>query len=473
MGIIKSPLKVVVFYLAFSLLTLLISYLIFSRIFHNENQVYTFNEVRLLTNNTMLLIEEHYDGLQDELVVDKLIEDINQYNSSLEVINTEGQIVFDSNNKNIYDENKYVDIRHNIHYDASFQRNIDAFVRFSFPVVVESRQVANAIFYLPSRLVVKDNLMQNIVLSIMPIVVVLVILFISLAIFYLNFRQKVIKPINELEKSAVEIGRGNLDGKIIYSEDNELGRFCRSFDFMRMELKDSLERQSTYEKERKEFITKISHDLRTPVASIKAYVEGLKDGVANNPEKVDKYLNVIDNKTNSLVRLIEDLFQHSLRDLGKFSINKSEQYSKDLLTRMISPFIVQLENGPLQLIVKGDFPNVLINVDEVRLEQVIVNLIHNAIKYTPDKGRIIFSVRNEEEELIVSVRDTGYGVATEEMNRIFDSFYRGERFKGRDFDGSGLGLSICKYIVEEHGGRIWVESRMNEGSLFCFSIPKV
>jgi signal transduction histidine kinase len=268
-----------------------------------------------------------------------------------------------------------------------------------------------------------------------------------------------------------EVRKGNYRLNLHCEQGNEIGKLTQSFDMMGKELEQSLLTREKLERERKELVANISHDIKTPIASIKAYSEGLRDGIADHPEMAKKYIDVILEKANSLTKLVNDLLEHSLQDLGNFKINLVECYSQQMLINIITPLQIQLSAQGCNLTIDGEIPDVLIKADIMRLEQVIANIIQNAVKYTK-LGKIIFKAVIEDNCLLISIKDNGMGIPPEEIPFIFERFYRGEHAKNSKVDGSGLGLSICKYIVEQHGGNIFVESAVDKGSTFYFTIPK-
>lgn len=469
MKLVKRPFLLLTTYLIISLLTL--SYLFISAQPQEDKSNYTFNQARLLTNPVLSTIEENYTRISDTNVFADIIQPhLEELSAGLEIIDTGGRVLYSSEDAAAFSMGRTVDLKSHLNYDASFAAGAGDLVKFSFPLVQDNTQVANAVFLLPKDLIQAEDPIGP-WRFITPVALLLTAILLAFILLQHSFAKKVSQPLHQLNSAVSQVARGNFDGRIQQIQDNELGRVCRAFDIMRLELRDSLERQRDYDKSRKELITKISHDLKTPVSSIKAYVEGLKDGIANDPATWDKYLTVIDRKTESLARLIDDLLQHSLQELGQMRIEKREVYSRDLLEAILEPIQIQFANSSVSFRIDGELPNILISADPARLEQVIVNLVHNARKYTADGGEIVFSARNKEYFLEISLRDTGAGISRQDLPHIFDNFYRSQKF-ARDIEGSGLGLAICKYIVEEHGGKINVHSQPGRGSTFSFTIAK-
>lgn len=298
------------------------------------------------------------------------------------------------------------------------------------------------------------------------------LMFISLIILFTWYISRtILKPVRELSIATEKITQGDLEFSITYKKNDELGRFCQAFETMRVRLRDSLEKQREYEKSRIEMIAGISHDLRTPISSIKGYVEGLIDGVAEDQAMVDRYLAVIKGKTEQLDRQIEDLFQFSQLEVGRLEINPIEMDSRKLLENIFQELELQWENTQLKLNIIRPVPTVRIKADKQRIEQVIGNLINNAIQYAGEGSSIEINSYLEANELHISVRDNGQGIAADDLPYIFDRFYRGEKSRSRRYGGTGLGLATCMYLIEAHGGRIWAESIEGEGAVFTFTIP--
>ncbi|MCK6538493.1 MAG: ATP-binding protein [Anaerolineales bacterium] len=235
-------------------------------------------------------------------------------------------------------------------------------------------------------------------------------------------------------------------------------------------LVQDLTRVRRLETVRRDFISNLSHELRTPLASLKALTETLQDGALTDPEAAPRFLNRIHTEVDALTQMAQELL-----DLSKI---ESEQV--ELVLREVNPLAV-LQSAAERLRVQAERAGVSLTLEETavppnvrgdaaRLEQALVNLIHNAVKFTPRGGSVTLSAKVEGESVVFAVRDTGIGIPSDDLPRIFERFYRVD--KSRAGSGTGLGLSIARHIVEAHGGKIWAESREGEGSVFCFSIPR-
>lgn len=297
------------------------------------------------------------------------------------------------------------------------------------------------------------------------------ILFIS--ILSRTISRSILVPLKELNKATESIAEGNLDFTIKYKKNDELGRFCQAFDTMRDKLKISLEKQMEAERQRKEMIGIISHDLRTPISSIKGYVEALQDGIATDEAQFKRYLQVIQDKTNRLDALIDDLFQFSQMDLGRLKMDFEIVDSKAMLEEMLHYISLDWKDSHVGITKDDPFASVPVKADVKRIAQVMDNIMQNASRYVGSDGQIRVSAVSNKDELIVSIKDNGMGIDERDLPYIFDLFYRGEKSRSRNYGGSGLGLAICKSIIEDHGGRIWAESSPGYGTTISFSLPVV
>lgn len=279
----------------------------------------------------------------------------------------------------------------------------------------------------------------------------------------------ILVPLKTIYRATEEVIEGNLDYPINYTKKDEIGRFIQGFDLMRHHLKKSIQQQLQYEKARKELIASISHDLRTPLSSIKGYVEGLEDGVAKNEEMQKRYLSVIKNKTNQLDRLIEDLFEFSKFELDKLPVERNLVNSKDFFLKAFQTANMNSQRSGVEMTLRGSIPSVCINIDIHRITQVLDNLFDNAVRYGGDK--IEMEIILEDRFLRVEIKDNGQGIAPDDLPYIFNTFYRGEKSRASDLGGTGLGLAIAKNILKAHDGEIKAESRQGIGSIFTFKIP--
>ena len=234
-------------------------------------------------------------------------------------------------------------------------------------------------------------------------------------------------------------------------------------------LVQDLTRIRRLETVRRDFISNLSHELRTPLASLKALTETLQDGALDDPPAARRFIDQIQIEVDALTQMVTELLELSRIESGRLSLDLMPVAPFDLLSSASRRMQLQVERAGLNLRVEcaDNLPNV--KIDSQRLEQVLVNLIHNAVKFTKPGGEVVLGAGAGVGEVRFAVRDTGIGIPVEDIPRIFERFYRVD--KSRTGSGTGLGLSIARHIVEAHKGRIWVESIEGQGSTFCFAIP--
>ncbi|MCK6257338.1 HAMP domain-containing histidine kinase [Fictibacillus sp. KIGAM418] len=284
--------------------------------------------------------------------------------------------------------------------------------------------------------------------------------------------KSILYPVNELREGARKISEGNLDFLLVSKRNDELGQLCQAFETMRKKLKASTEIQLQYEENRKELISNISHDLKTPLTAIKGYVEGIRDGVANTSEKMDRYTQTIYKKANELDHLIDELFLYSKLDLKKVPFHFEKMETSGYIENYIEELRMDDTVGQVRLsltIKEGKEFEVI--ADRDKLKRVFTNIIENSLKYMDKIEKSIDIVLSSNEEtVLVEVHDNGPGIKESSLPHLFDRFYRAD--PSRNTTGSGLGLAIAKRIIEDHGGEIWAESRENEGTSIIFTLKK-
>jgi histidine kinase len=313
------------------------------------------------------------------------------------------------------------------------------------------------------------------IIILIPLALALFIILTNGLLTYFMSRN-IIRPLRELQNATEQIKAGNLDFQIAIHSKDELGKLAEAFEEMRSRLKESLETQMQYETNRKELIAGISHDLKTPVTSVKGYVEGILDGVAVSQDKLQHYLKTIQSKTNSLDKLIDELFLFSKLDLGKLPFQFERVQLQELVRDFYQELQLELSENDTVLRFEVDFRQpVWVMADREKLARVIRNLVDNSLKYMPNQAehRIVLGIKDGPEEATVWVGDNGRGISSADLPFIFDSFFRADRARNTDTDGNGLGLAIAKRIITEHKGRIWAESNLGHGTTISFSLPKL
>ncbi len=317
------------------------------------------------------------------------------------------------------------------------------------------------------------NLAHRFMVVMTPIIIL--ILFITNFTLIFLVSRSIIRPLDSLKKATEQIKDGNLDFEISYNRDDEIGELSDAFEEMRKRLKHSLEQQIQYEDKRKELISSISHDLKTPITSIKGHIEGIIDGVADSPEKMEKYVQTIYAKANDLDHLIDELFLFSKLDTKNMAFQFESIDIVKYLADCTEEMQLDMENKNILLTLNStdDCP-IFVRADRDKLKRVIMNILGNAQKYqSKENGRIELILTKQEETITVEIRDNGRGISEDNLAFIFESFYRGEPSRNLATGGSGLGLAIAKGIIEEHGGEIWAESIENEGTSIFFSLKRL
>ncbi|BAU28562.1 signal transduction histidine kinase [Aneurinibacillus soli] len=287
--------------------------------------------------------------------------------------------------------------------------------------------------------------------------------------------RSIIKPLRSLKKAAEQIKEGNLSFAMEPYRKDEIGELAAAFEEMRLRLKASVEQQLQYENNRKELISSISHDLKTPITAIKGYVEGIMDGVADSSEKRERYMKTIYTKANDLDKLIEQLFLFSKLDVKKLPFNFENIDMNRYVADCTEEMQFDIERSGITLTYHTDIEEPLIVIaDRENLKRVMTNIVENAVKYMKrENGTIDVYITANQEMVTIKVQDNGQGISGDRLPFIFDIFYRADVSRNSATGGSGLGLAIAKRIIEEHGGRIWAESIEGKGTNILFTLKRV
>lgn len=293
-----------------------------------------------------------------------------------------------------------------------------------------------------------------------------IIMLIFLVLLFLYLHKRILKPFEDLEDFAKLIAIGKFDISLNMERKNIFGDFTKAFDIMRNELKLSKEREEESVDAKKTLIATLSHDIKTPVASIRAYAEGLSSGMNLSEERKEKYLNVIIKKADEISKLTNDLFLHAISDMEKMEFKIKKYDSKEILEEILFPLYIQY-NQKLKVI--QAIPNKILLTDKLRLAQVFNNIISNSAKYS-EGSEIEISFCENEEYLECIFKDHGKGVFPEDMPFLFDKFYRGKNTDKLKIPGTGLGLYIVKYIMETTNG--YVNAKTLEGFEVTIGIRK-
>lgn len=316
--------------------------------------------------------------------------------------------------------------------------------------------------------IVNRRLLRHMLLA----MVVILILTSGIITAWLN--RDVYRPLKELSVAMQHISVGDFDYRMNGGREDEIGLLFENYEQMRLQLKESEEEKVQNEKKSKELVSNISHDLKTPITSIKGYVEGIMDGVANTPEKMDKYIKTIYNKANDMDKLINELTTYSGIDSNKIPYHFNILNISDYFSDCVEEVGLDLEAKNIHL----NFTNLVsaetyVVADPEQLKKVVNNIISNSVKYMGhENGVIDIRILDEAESVKIEIEDNGKGIASKDIGNIFERFYRTDASRNSLQGGSGIGLSIVKKIIEDHGGYVWATSKEGEGTCMHFVLRK-
>ncbi len=325
------------------------------------------------------------------------------------------------------------------------------------PIFINGR-VENGIFMHSPIYEIKETLNETYKIIVYSMLISMAIAVVLLYII----SQKISKPIKEINEITKVIASGEFDKRVSIMSKDEIGQLAISFNHMAEEL-DKLEEM------RKGFIADVSHELRTPLTLIKGYVKGLMD-VELSDEKRAEYLDIIYKETGRLTELINNLLDLSKMESGKnvFSVEKFD--INELIRRNIINYSNKLEEKNINVEANFRHDPICVIADKDSISQVISNLVDNAVKFMDDRGNLFIDTDIKDDRALISIKDTGIGIPENDLNNIWQRFYKGDKSRSRQVKGTGLGLSIAKEIIKSHNEQIWVESKVGEGTRFSFTL---
>lgn len=301
-------------------------------------------------------------------------------------------------------------------------------------------------------------------------IVVIIVILVLMAFFMRKFiLNELIAPINDLNIGMRHIKEGNFDYQLPAKYTGEIGTCFENYEQMRMCLKETAQLEVENEQKNRELISNISHDLKTPITAIKGYVEGIMDGIADTPEKMDRYIKTIYNKANDMDRLINELTLYSGIDSNRIPYHFHRLNVNEYFRDCVEEVGLDLKSKDIEF----NFYNLVsedtkIIADPEQMRRVINNIISNSTKYMDKKqgerGLIELRILDQIDSIHIEIEDNGKGIAQKDLPRIFERFYRTDASRNSQQGGSGIGLSIVKKIVEDHGGYIWATSKEGEGT---------
>ena len=280
------------------------------------------------------------------------------------------------------------------------------------------------------------------------------------------------QALNMLVQGAQRLSQGDFSTRVPIDGKDEIAHLAQTFNHMAAKLEQAAEDERALDEARRNLVAWASHDLRTPLTSLRAMIDALADGVVTGPETTTRYLRQSQNEITRMSKLIDDLFELAQLDAGHIDLELEWITLSDLISDTLESFAAQADSRSVTL---AGF--VTPEVDPVwgapdKLSRILNNLLANALRYTLDGGTINLHASIDDDKVLIQVKDNGSGITPKDLPHIFDRFYRGERSRSRDGGGVGLGLAIVKGLVEAHGGNIWVESQIEHGSTFRFTLPR-
>lgn len=301
----------------------------------------------------------------------------------------------------------------------------------------------------------------------------LLVFSLGLSVFVaIAFSEVVVRNLNKLLVGVRRLSSGDLSAQVIAESEDEIGGLMIAFNEMAQQLKSSFQRERELEQTRRDLITAVSHDLRTPLSSIRAMIESINDRVVDDEETIHRYHRTIQSEVEDLSHLVADLFEISQIDAGTLQLHIDEYAIQELISDIVE--MMAPEAALRQLALKGEVSHEIppVAVDAHKIQRVLYNLVQNAIRHTPPDGSISILAEDVGVEVRVQVSDTGEGISADDLGGLFDKSDSAIHSPSAKKGGTGLGLRIAKGLVEAHGGRIWAESKPGSGSAFSFTLPK-
>ena len=444
----------------------------------NSDYTYLTNSVQLLSRYTKDMcktISEKAkaapDNFEDVTYLNELNNQLKEKYSYL-IVRKGSNIIFEGNGEDPIPENRlpgYGDGNMNVESGCFLDGESQALVKqIDFQYSDQDKGTIFVVTATHSLIPEMKELVIDIIIS------VILILIFTAAMLTIWIYRGIIGPIKKLEVATQNIKEGNLDFVVEAENEDEIGELCHNFEQMRQRLKESTEEKIANEKENRVLISNIAHDLKTPITAVKGYSEGLIDGVADTPEKRDKYIRTIYNKANEMDTLLNELTLYSKIDTNHIPYNFNKINVAEYFDDCIEEVGLDLESKNIGLsYFNYAEDDVMIIADPEQLKRVIHNIIGNSIKYLDKpKGFINIRVKDVGDFIQVEIEDNGKGIAAKDLPYFFDRFYRADASRNSATGGSGIGLSIVKKIIEDHGGKIWATSKESTGTIMYFVIRK-
>ena len=435
------------------------------RVLAEEKQSNLINEAKLLSEQTIASYVEgitsteylqlHFDEFEDAL------------QTHVWFFSKNGELIAASNPSNyshlpdsIYELDDSMDLESGFTQTGSFYEIFNnTMISIGIPIYLQESLEGYLILHASMEEI--DSLHNN-MLSIMYMPFLVMILGVVIVLAY--FSKTIIRPIARINNAAREYAKGNFEAKTGVKRDDEIGELSDSLEYMAGEL-------SKLDEYRKSFIANISHDFRSPLTSIKGYLEAMLDGTIP-VEKYDRYLNIVLTESQRLTKLTTGLLELNGFDRYGQILKQVNFDILDVIQETKNTFEGQCEEKKVMLSVECRAKHTMVYADKTKIGQVVYNLVDNAIKFSPECGKVIVNIYEKNEKVFVSVKDEGPGIEKDKQNRVWERFYKTDMSRGKDKRGTGLGLSITKEIIKAHGENINLISTEGVGSEFVFSLTK-
>lgn len=284
--------------------------------------------------------------------------------------------------------------------------------------------------------------------------------------------RSILRPISEITVAMEHMKNGDLTYEFSGSEDAELRELCSSFEALRLHLQKNVKENLRREQEQKMLLANISHDIKTPVTSIRGYVEGIMEGIADTPEKMERYLTTIHQKASAIETMVNHLSLYSKLELQKIPYHMETGDVFAFLKKTLQEFELELQDGGMRLTYEIPKTPCFVRFDAEKLRRVYSNIITNAIKYKGgEKGSLHVAAQEMQGGVTISFSDRGIGIKTAEQEKVFEGFYRSDPSRNNKIEGNGLGLAICRQIIAAHNGKIWIRSEEGQGTCVTVFLP--
>ncbi|WP_456288116.1 HAMP domain-containing histidine kinase [Paenibacillus sp. AK002] len=436
------------------------------------------NHIRLLTNTIVHTLENEFVELlpPDAPIREKLTGWSQETRIGLKVVLPDGTMIYDSDDSSV----RRIHPRFELDYTLRMSDGDPPDYHLAFPLLDAGTNAfaGYAQFTVPASAATAATPSSGLLLVVPWTLLSLALLTLLYILFSTGRRvqRDLVEPVAGLKPYAEAILKGDYEQRAEWASNNEVGELYAVFDLMREEIRNLHMQQASHSQSHKELISNLSHDLKTPLATIKAYIDAIREGICPDLPSVMAYLEVVHANTSKMAVLVDDLLLHALRDLDQIAVRPLEQYSSSTIEPVLRTMAHYIRTMGVRCAEPSSIPNVLVIIDAVRFEQVIANLVTNALKHTKPGDTITLAVEElaESSSLRIIISDTGSGISPQDMPFIFERYYQGgvpDRKKLAERHGVGLGLSICKYIMEAHGGTITFHSKQQQGTTFCLTLP--